>query len=60
MITQLGKEGELQLPRVTVDKETALLYSGLGNPYAYGKAMASFETARRVSSLSTEGTWKVE
>jgi len=60
VITQLGKEEEPQLPQVTVDKETALQYSGLGNPYAYGKAMASFETARRVSSLSTEGTWKVE
>ena len=60
VITQLGKEEEPQLPQVTVDKETALQYSGLGNPYAYGKTMASFETARRVSSLSTEGTWKVE
>lgn len=60
VITQLDKEEEPQLPQVTVDKETALQYSGLGNPYAIGKAMASFETARRVSSLSTEGTWKVE
>ena len=60
VIAQLEKGEELQLPQVIVNKETALRHSGLENPYAYAKAMASFEAARRVANLSTEGCYKVE
>jgi methylenetetrahydromethanopterin dehydrogenase len=45
---------------VVVTKKRALAYSGLENPYAHGKAMASFEAARRVAALSTEGCFKTE
>lgn len=60
VIAQLEKGETPQLPQVIVDKETALNQSGLENPYAYAKAMASFEAARRVAALSTEGCFKVE
>jgi len=55
------KEGEdYELPRIVVDKETALRHSGLSNPYAKAKALASFEMAMRVAGLSREGTWRVK
>ncbi len=60
VIAQLEKGETPQLPQVIVNKETALNQSGLENPYAYAKAMASFEAARRVAALSTEGCFKVE
>ncbi|MBS7637420.1 F420-dependent methylenetetrahydromethanopterin dehydrogenase [Candidatus Bathyarchaeota archaeon] len=60
VIRQLGKGEAPTLPRVLVDKDAALAYSGLSNPYAYAKAMACFEAARRVASLSTEGCYRVE
>lgn len=60
VIDQIEKGEELELPQVVVTKKRALAYSGLENPYAYGKAMASFEAARRVAALSTEGCFKTE
>lgn len=60
VIAQLEKGEEAQLPQVIVNMQTALEHSGLENPYAYGKAMASFEAARRVANLSTEGTYRVK
>ncbi|UCD45139.1 MAG: F420-dependent methylenetetrahydromethanopterin dehydrogenase [Candidatus Bathyarchaeota archaeon] len=60
VIDQIEKGEELVLPQVIVTKKRALEYSGLENPYAYGKAMASFEAARRVAALSTEGCFKTE
>lgn len=60
VIKQIGKGEKPELPQVIVNKETALAHSGLENPYAHAKAMASFEAARRVAALSTEGCFKVE
>lgn len=60
LVRQLGKGEAPTLPGVLVDKDTALAHSGLSNPYAYAKAMASFEAARKVASLSTEGCYRVE
>lgn len=55
------KKGEApDLPRLLIDKDVALSHSGLANPYAYAKAVACFEAARRVASLSTEGCYRVE
>lgn len=48
------------LPRIVIDKETALRYSGLSNPYAQAKALASYEMAVQVAGLSREGTWRVK
>ncbi len=60
VIVQIDRGEEPQLPQVIVNKEAALQQSGLENPYAYARAMASFEAARRVGTLSTEGCFKVE
>jgi len=60
VIRQLKKGEKPKLPQIIVDKEAALKESGLMNPYAYAKAMASFEIARNVASLSAEGCYRVE
>jgi methylenetetrahydromethanopterin dehydrogenase len=60
VITQIEKKQDIVLPKITVDKEAALSHSGLNNPYAYAKAMASFEASRRVATLSTEGCFKIK
>ncbi len=55
------KEGKTpELPRVVVDKETANAATGYSNPYAKAKAMAAFETARRVADLTTEACFKIQ
>lgn len=60
VIAQIESGEQPELPRVLVTKERAVKMSGLNNPYAYAKAMASFEMARRVASLSTEGCFRVK
>ena len=60
VVAQLEMGEAPQLPQVLVRKERALEHSGLENPYAYAKAIASFEAARRVAALSTEGCYKVQ
>ncbi|MFQ6053077.1 MAG: F420-dependent methylenetetrahydromethanopterin dehydrogenase [Candidatus Bathyarchaeia archaeon] len=60
VIVQLDGEAEPELPHIAVNKEKALELAGLENPYARAKAMASFEAARRVAALSTEGCYKVQ
>ena len=60
VIKQIADGEELELPQVVVNKEVALAHSGLENPYAHAKAMASFEAARRVAVLDTEGCFKTE
>ncbi len=55
------KEGKTpELPRIVVDKETAAAATGYSNPYAKAKAMAAFETARRVADLTTEACFKIQ
>ena len=60
VIEQIKNGEEVKLPEVVVNKKRALAYSGLSNPYAYAKAMAAFEAARRVAVLDTEGCFKTE
>ena len=60
VIKQIADGEELELPQVVVNKEKALAHSGLENPYAHAKAMASFEAARRVAALDTEGCFRTE
>ena len=60
VIEQIQNEVPPEMPRIVVTKTKAMQYSGIENPYAYAKAMASFEAARRVATLSTEGTYEVE
>jgi methylenetetrahydromethanopterin dehydrogenase len=49
-----------KLPRIAINKETALAASKIENPYAIGKALAAYESARQVAKLSTEGTFKIK
>ena len=60
VIKQIADGEEVELPQVVVNKEKALAHSGLENPYARAKAMASFEAARRVAVLDTEGCFKTK
>jgi methylenetetrahydromethanopterin dehydrogenase len=60
VIEQIENGEKPELPQVIVNKERALAYGGFENPYAHAKAMASFEAARRVANLSTEGCFKIE
>ncbi|MEM0232481.1 MAG: F420-dependent methylenetetrahydromethanopterin dehydrogenase [Candidatus Nezhaarchaeales archaeon] len=60
MIASIKKGEEVKLPRLIVTKEIALENAGFSNPYAYAKAMAAFEAARKVSDLTTEGCFKVQ
>jgi len=60
VIEAFKKSGKPELPRIVVDKQTAVEASGLKNPYAKAKALASFEIARRVADLSGEGCFVVK
>jgi methylenetetrahydromethanopterin dehydrogenase len=60
VIDQLGKGEKPTLPQVVIEKEAALAAAHISNPYAQGKAIAAFEASRRVATLSTEGTFKIE
>jgi len=60
VIEQLGNGEKPTLPQVVIEKEAALAAAHISNPYAQGKAIAAFEAARRVATLSTEGTFKIE
>jgi methylenetetrahydromethanopterin dehydrogenase len=49
-----------KLPQLIINKKVAIANSMLQNPYAQAKAMAAFEAARKVASLTTEGTFKIK
>jgi methylenetetrahydromethanopterin dehydrogenase len=59
-IADLKQSRKPELPRVVVDKEAAVAAAGFSNPYAKAKAMAAFETARRVADLTTEACFKIQ
>jgi len=48
------------LPKVVIDKEKAIKAASFSNPYAASKAMAAYETARRVADLTVEGCFVVK
>ena len=50
--------GNTNLPNIIIDKHQALEHSGLSNPYAKSKALASYEMTRLVGRLSAEGGYK--
>ena len=55
------KAGEKpKMPEIVVTKTRAIAASELTNPYATAKAMAAFEMARTVASLTSEGVYKTE
>ena len=49
------KMKEINLPKIIVNSEIALKYSGIKNPYAHAKAKASYEMAILVHKLNYQG-----
>jgi methylenetetrahydromethanopterin dehydrogenase len=60
VIDQIKAGEKPELPELIINKKRALGASDIVNPYAYSKAMAAFEAARKVASLSTEGVFKIQ
>lgn len=52
------KEGKKNLPRIVFDKDGVMGYSGLKNPYALSKAIASHIIAEQAGKLSIEACFK--
>ncbi|MEM1996425.1 MAG: F420-dependent methylenetetrahydromethanopterin dehydrogenase [Candidatus Bathyarchaeia archaeon] len=54
------KSGEKPtLPRIVVDSRRAVEAAGFSNPYAKAKAIASYELARQVSTITFEACFKL-
>ncbi len=60
VILELARGRIPSLPRAVIDKEVVLSDGMFSNPYARAKALACFEVAKRVGSLSSEGMYKVK
>ena len=60
IVDQTEAVQKMVLPRIIVDKETAANCGQFNNAYAKAKAMASFEIARRVADLSTQGSYVIK
>jgi methylenetetrahydromethanopterin dehydrogenase len=60
VIESIKKGAQVSLPQVVVDKEKAIKAASFSNPYAGTKAMAAYETARRVADISVEGCFQVK
>jgi len=60
-VIQAFKNGKkIALPKITVNAENSIDASGLQNPYARSKAMAAYEIAQRVASLSSKGCFVIK
>jgi methylenetetrahydromethanopterin dehydrogenase len=60
VIEQVKRGQKISLPRIIVDKEMAVSYGDFSNPYAKAKAMASYEMAREVNSLTTKACYVIK
>ncbi len=60
MIESIKDGTQVSLPKIVVDKEKAIKAASFSNPYSATKAMAAYETARRVADLSVEGCFTVK
>lgn len=49
-----------ELPRLTLDMETAIKYARFTNPYAQAKAMAAFEIASRVAAIDVKACFQLK
>jgi methylenetetrahydromethanopterin dehydrogenase len=49
------KKGERYLPRVIIDRNTAMRHANFSNPYAVAKASAAFEIAEKAGELAVQG-----
>jgi len=60
LIQSLKRGRQLTLPRLLVTKELAVESSGLTNPYARAKALASYEIAKCAAKVDSEACFKVK
>ncbi len=60
LIQSLKSGKQLNLPRLLVTKELAVESSGLTNPYAKAKALASYEIAKCAAKVDSEACFKVK
>jgi methylenetetrahydromethanopterin dehydrogenase len=60
VIESVKKGVQISPPKIVVDKEKAIKAASFLNPYSATKAMAAYETARRVADLSVEGCFTVK
>jgi len=60
LIQSLKRGRALTLPRVLVTKESAVDASGLTNPYAKAKALASYEIAKYAARVDSEACFKIK
>lgn len=54
VIESIKKGLPVSLPRIVVDKDKAVKAASFSNPYSASKAIAAYETARRVADLTVE------
>jgi methylenetetrahydromethanopterin dehydrogenase len=59
-IDALKKNLQVPLPRIVVDKERAIKAASFSNPYSASKAIAAYETARRVADMTVEACFVVK
>jgi len=59
-IDALKKGLEVPLPKIVVDKEKAIKAASFSNPYSASKAIAAYETARRVADMTVEACFVVK
>jgi methylenetetrahydromethanopterin dehydrogenase len=60
VIEQLEKGEPLMLPKVVVNKATAIEAAAFANPYAKIKAMAAFEICKKVADVNVTGCFKTK
>lgn len=58
-IISAEKTGNSYIPRLVVDRDTAISAADFENPYARAKAMAAYEMASKVADLDVEGCFQV-
>lgn len=59
VINQISKEVQnIKLPKIVLDRFESIKNSGLTNPYAKSKALASFELAKRAAQISSQANYK--
>ena len=60
VITQIKEEEPIELPELIVTAELAVFNAVFKNPYAMGKAIASYNMAALVSEMNIEACFKID
>lgn len=60
VITQIKEEEPIELPELIVTAELAVFNAGFKNPYAMGKAIASYNMASLVSKMNIKACFKID